>query len=158
MARKTTITKRQAEEIIDRLVDGETLTAICRSLGLKPSAVYRLTRANAEFGERFARARDFGDCVIEDQAIDFADAKNHDEEVSVFENANGVGTNTRRFDNVARSKLQAETRLKIIARRKGAKITNTLKILKKTEAEEAASLSNDDLLEIARMSIDGEDA
>lgn len=158
MVRKSTITEKKAEEILDRLVDGETLTSICKSLGLKPSTVYKFTRTNVEYGERFARARDFGDWVIEDQAIDFADEKNRDEEVSTFEDDKGVGTNTRRFDNVARSKLQAETRLKIVARRKGAKVTNTLKILKKTEAEEAESLSNADLLEIARMNIDGEDA
>lgn len=147
-----------AEEVLQRLVNGETLTSICRDIGLKPYHVYGWTRNNEAFGQRFARAREFGDWVIEDQAIDFADEKNRDEEVSTFENDKGVGTNTRRFDNVARSKLQAETRLKIVARRKGAKVTNTLKILKKAEAEEAESLSNDDLLEIARMNIDGEDA
>lgn len=159
MSRKNLPPKKLADEIIDRLLDGRTLTSICKELSLKPSTVYKWTRVNTEFGERFTHARDFGDLILEDQAIDYADARNSDEELSEFSNEKGCGSSTKKFDNVARSRLMAETRLKIVARRKGAKITNTLKIMKKSEAEEAEALSNDDLLEIARMSVDdGEDA
>lgn len=146
-----TRSKKIDDQILQRLANGETLTSICRDLGLKPHQVYHWTLVDEDFGQRFARARDFGDLVIEDQAIDASDERCVDEENSETENEKGVGRSRKTFDNVARSRLRAETRLKVVARRKGAKITNEIRIAKKTEAEECRSLSNDELLEIARM-------
>lgn len=150
-----------AEEILQRLANGETLTSICRDIGLRPYHVYRWTTNNESFGQRFARAREFGDLVIEDQAIDASDERCDDEETSESESDKGAGRSRKRFDNVARSRLRAETRLKVVARRKGAKITNEIRIAKKTEADQAAEMTTEQLLEIAKMGIeeccDGED-
>lgn len=150
-----------AEEVLQRLVNGETLTSICRDVGLKPYHVYSWTTKNESFGQRFARAREFGDLVIEDQAIDASDARCVDEEISETETEKSVGRSRKKFDNVARSRLMAETRLKVVARRKGAKITNEIRIAKKTEADQAAEMTTEQLLEIAKMGIeeccDGED-
>lgn len=151
--------EEKAEIILTHLMDGETLTSICRTIDIRPSTIYRWTQANEEFRQRFARAREFGDSVLEDQAIDHSDERNTDDERVEYENDKACGTSRKVFDNVARSRLMAETRLKVVARRKGAKITNTIKLLKKTEAEEAEGLSNEELLEIARMTVDdGENA
>ena len=144
-----------AEEVLQRLVNGETLTSICRDVGLKPYHVYSWTTKNESFGQRFARAREFGDLVIEDQAIDASDARCVDEEISETETEKSVGRSRKKFDNVARSRLMAETRLKIVARRKGAKITNTIRFAKKTEAEQASEMSSEELLKIARMTVEG---
>lgn len=144
-----------AEEVLQRLVNGETLTSICRDIGLKPYHVYGWTMNNEAFGQRFARAREFGDLVIEDQAIDASDARCVDEEILETETEKSVGRSRKKFDNVARSRLMAETRLKIVARRKGAKITNTIRFAKKTEAEQASEMSSEELLKIARMTVEG---
>lgn len=143
-----------AEEVLQRLVNGETLTSICRDVGLKPYHVYSWTTKNESFGQRFARAREFGDLVIEDLAIDASDERCDDEETSESESDKGAGRSRKRFDNVARSRLRAETRLKVVARRKGAKITNEIRIAKKTEAETALEMTTEQLLEIAKMSAD----
>ena len=137
-----------ADVICARLCDGETLTSICRDLGLRPSTVYYWTQRNSEFYERFARARDFGDIVLEDSAIDLSDETESDDRFSITR---------KRFDNVARSRLMAETRLKVVARRKGAKITNEIKFRKKSDEEAAAEMSTDALLEIARMKVEAEE-
>ena len=143
-----------AEEILQRLMDGETLTSICRDIGLKPHQVYTWTEHREDFARRFARARDFGDMMLEDQAIDFSDLRNADEETGESVSEKGISSSKKKFDNVARSRLQAEMRLKVVARRKGAKITNEIKFAKKSEADVASELSNEALLEIARMEAD----
>lgn len=69
----------------------------------------------------------------------------------------GTSTSRREFDNVARSKLQAETRLKIVARRKGGKITAEIRRTNKREEEQAAEMSDEMLLKIAGLNIEPEE-
>ena len=57
-----------------------------------------------------------------------------------------------------RSKLQAETRLKIVARRKGGKITAEIRRVNKREEEQAAEMSDEMLLKIAGLQIDDDEA
>ena len=146
-----------AEKVLQRLMDGETLTAICLDLGLKPHQIYTWTEHRDEFARRFARARDFGDLVLEDQAIDLSDSRNADEESGESMTEKGTSTSRRKFDNVARSKLQAETRLKIVARRKGGKITAEIRRTNKREEEQAAEMSDEMLLKIAGLNIEPEE-
>jgi hypothetical protein len=146
-----------AEKVLQRLMDGETLTAICLDLGLKPHQIYTWTEHRDEFARRFARARDFGDLVLEDQAIDLSDSRNADEESGESMTEKGTSTSRRKFDNVARSKLQAETRLKIVARRKGGKITAEIRRTNKREEEQVAEMSDEMLLKIAGLNIEPEE-
>ncbi|WP_308690768.1 hypothetical protein [uncultured Sutterella sp.] len=146
-----------AEKVLQRLMDGETLTAICLDLGLKPHQIYTWTEHRDEFARRFARARDFGDLVLEDQAIDLSDSRNADEESGESMTKKGTSTSRRKFDNVARSKLQAETRLKIVARRKGGKITAEIRRTNKREEEQVAEMSDEMLLKIAGLNIEPEE-
>lgn len=143
-----------AVELLQRLTNGETLTSICRDIGITPAQVYGWIQRNENFSVRFARAREFGDLVIEDQAIDASDERCVDEEISETETEKSVGRSRKKFDNVARSRLMAETRLKVVARRKGAKITNEIRFAKKTEADQAAEMTTDQLLEIAKMGVE----
>lgn len=145
----------KAEELLMRLAEGETLTAICRSMGMRPRTVYSWTESHPDFAERFKAAREFGDCVIEDEAIDLADERNPDEIIDESE----TGMRKRTADNVARSRLRVETRLKVVARRKGAKISNEIKISQKEAAEiQVKTLTNEQLLEIARMTPDDDES
>lgn len=146
-----------ADVICARLCDGETLTSICRDLGLRPSTVYKWTQSQSDFAERFVRARDFGDIVLEDSAIDLSDDSLTQTDTVETESDDRFSSTRKRFDNVARSRLMAETRLKVVARRKGAKITNEIKFRKKSDEEAAAEMSTDALLEIARMKVEAEE-
>lgn len=119
---KTKYTPELAEKILARLAAGETLTSICKKVGIAPATVYRWTVANDEFAREFARARDFGDQVLEDEAIDIADEHEDREETIDTVNANGASQTVIRKDAVHHRRLRAEIRLKIVARRKGAKI------------------------------------
>ena len=147
---------KTADIICARLCDGDTLTNICRELGMRPSTVYAWTQSHPEFAERFARARDFGDAVLEDAAIDYADDECPQTDTSETEADDRCGTTRKRFDNVARARLLAETRLKVVARRKGGKVTAEIRVKQKAEADAAAAMTTDQLLEIARMKDEGE--
>ena len=123
---------------------------------MRPSTVYKWTQSQPDFAERFARARDFGDAVLEDAAIDFADDECPQTDTIETESDDRFSNTKKRFDNVARSRLMAETRLKVVARRKGGKVTAEIRVKQKAEAEAAAAMTTDQLLEIARMKDEGE--
>lgn len=146
-------TKELSSQICEQLANGKTLTAICRQKGITPAQVYQWTHLNAEFAEAFYKARDFGDQILEDEAIDLSDENDFVEETNDTEGENTYLKSTSRRDNVARSRLRSETRLKVVARRKGARITQEIKMLKKSDDEMVATLSTEELLKIARMKV-----
>lgn len=149
----------QAEDILYRLANGDSLTSICADFGMKPATVYMWTRSNKEFARRFEDARNFGDAVLEDTALDIADNKLEDWEQTESESSDGSTRYSKTtYDNVQRSKLQAETRLKIVARRKGGKITAEIRRVNKREEEQAAEMSDEMLLKIAGLQIDDDEA
>lgn len=150
---RTTLTEKMKDEMMGRLADGETLTSICRSMKVKPRDVYYLAEVDEEFSKRLFSAREFGDLVLEDEAIDISDAP--DFVVATIETRGGSRDSVMREsrDNVARSRLRAETRLKTVARRKGARITQEIRMLKKSEDDVVASMSAEELLQIARMNV-----
>lgn len=129
------ITPEAQEQVLERIANGETLVAICKSLGFTPCAIYRATMRDEEFSKRFARAREFGNEVLEDEAIAIADGRLEDYEIFENESDRGVSNSRKTFDNVRRAMLMAETRLKIVARRKGAKLAVSAKVEQKTKTE-----------------------
>jgi len=68
MGRHSTYTEEIADEICDRLAEGETLRQICRDERMPAwRTVYDWKEANPEFAARFARAREIGfDAIAED--------------------------------------------------------------------------------------------
>lgn len=113
----------RAKEILQRLACGHTLTSICRDMGISPASVYRWTVANEDFARDFARARDFGDQVLEDEAVDISDTMEEaSETIDSFSEKHGASSTVKKGDAVAHRRLRAEVRLKVVARRKGAKI------------------------------------
>nr|DAE71165.1 MAG TPA: hypothetical protein [Caudoviricetes sp.] len=121
--RQTKYTPSRATEILQRLACGHTLTSICRDMGISPASVYRWTIANEDFARDFARARDFGDQVLEDEAVDISDTMEEaSETIDSFSEKHGASSTVKKGDAVAHRRLRAEVRLKVVARRKGAKI------------------------------------
>ena len=119
---QTKYTPSRAKAILQRLACGHTLTSICRDMGISPASVYRWTVANEDFARDFARARDFGDQVLEDEAVDISDTMEMGRETVEVDSEKGLSITTKRGDAVAHRRLRAEVRLKVVARRKGAKI------------------------------------
>lgn len=120
---QTKYTPSRAREILQRLACGHTLTSICRDMGISPASVYRWTVANEDFARDFARARDFGDQVLEDEAVDISDTMEEaSETIDSFSEKHGASSTVKKGDAVAHRRLRAEVRLKVVARRKGAKI------------------------------------
>lgn len=120
---QTKYTPAKAKEILRRLACGHTLTSICRDMGISPASVYRWTVANEDFARDFARARDFGDQVLEDEAVDISDTMEEaSETIDSFSEKHGASSTVKKGDAVAHRRLRAEVRLKVVARRKGAKI------------------------------------
>lgn len=121
---QTKYTPSRAKEILQRLACGHTLTSICRDMGISPASVYRWTVANEDFARDFARARDFGDQALEDEAIDISDTMEEaSETIDSFSEKHGASSTVKKGDAVAHRRLRAEVRLKVVARRKGAKIS-----------------------------------
>lgn len=121
---QTKYTPSRAKEILQRLACGHTLTSICRDMGISPASVYRWTVANEDFARDFARARDFGDQVLEDEAVDISDTMEEaSETIDSFSEKHGASSTVKKGDAVAHRRLRAEVRLKVVARRKGAKIS-----------------------------------
>ena len=120
---QTKYTPSRAKEILQRLACGHTLTSICRDMGISPASVYRWTVANEDFARDFARARDFGDQVLEDEAVDISDTMEEaSETIDSFSEKHGASSTVKKGDAAAHRRLRAEVRLKVVARRKGAKI------------------------------------
>jgi hypothetical protein len=100
MARRATKrTPEIIEEIIDGVANGVPLREVCRRDGMPNwRTVYDWLEADEEFAARFARARDIGfDAIAED----------------ILQNVDSVPA---QGEYIQRSKLQVETRLKLLAK------------------------------------------
>ena len=73
---KTKFTEKLGKEICLRLANGETLRAVCRSLGIPESNVrfWVIEDAGPGFAAQYARARDVGMDVVADEIMDIADS------------------------------------------------------------------------------------
>lgn len=100
--------------ILEKIAQGITLRSICREEGM-PShdTVYVWLNNNAEYAQRFARARKIGHDAIAEETLDIADHASNDwMEVNDPDNP-GYRLNG---EHVQRSKLRIETRLKLLAK------------------------------------------
>lgn len=136
MARLTTYSDKTAQTIINELLEGETLRSICKRHDLKVCTVYNWLKNNPDFKDNYEAARDFADMLMEEKALELADTPNITKRAVTYENGTTVVTE---FDDVARSRLQIEARLKIVARRKGGKVTAEIRQTNKEEIPEGAT-------------------
>jgi hypothetical protein len=123
--RPTTYTLKAADEICERLADGEYLRVICRDEHM-PSwrTVYGWMEAREDFSARIARARVMGrDAILEDTLI-IADTQ----EEGVRTEKSESGVKEVREDMLGHRKLKIETRFKVLAKwdpkKYGEKVTH----------------------------------
>lgn len=117
--RKKKYTPELVRRLFSALASGRTLVSICEELDVSPDTVYWWCTEHKDFAKDFTRARDFGDNIIEDEVLEIVDAEHISEEQIIEKSGKKITIKKRRFDNVARSRLRMEARLKIVARRKG---------------------------------------
>ena len=109
MPRPAKRTTDLVDEIIRRVSDGETLTSACADNGITTQAFRNWLHEDEALALRFARARVEGFDAIADKCVAIADDQS--------------------AEDIQRSKLQVETRLKLLAKwdpkRYGDKIQHT---------------------------------
>lgn len=112
MSQQSTYTIELADEICERIASGETLRAICRESHM-PSwvTVYAWRKANPQFSERLALARELGGDAIAEETLEIADTP----QKGVREEQTHEGYKTVREDMLGHRKLQVDTRLKLLA-------------------------------------------
>lgn len=114
MGRPTKYTQEIANEICERIAQGEPLRQICRDEHMPGwVAVYDWLHKYADFSERFARARDLGFDAIAEETLDISDDARNDWMEKQGKDAEGYQLNG---EHVQRSKLRVETRLKLLAK------------------------------------------
>lgn len=154
--------KKYSPELVERLLNalacGRTLVSVCEELGISPDTVYSWTNRYPDFRKDFARARDFGDEVLEDSVLEIADAEHISEEQIVEKSGKKITIKKRRFDNVHRSRLRVEARLKIVARRKGGLQNRRIEIEDDRSVADLSDamkgMSVDDLMRFAGLTDD----
>lgn len=74
--RASSFTQKIADEICERIADGESLRAVCRDAGMPPaSTVCRWLVENAAFSEQYARARESQADKFAEEIVDIADTE-----------------------------------------------------------------------------------
>jgi len=104
----------QKVEICERIATGETLQAVCRDKRMPQwRTVYHWMDDDDEFSANIARARETGYDAIAQNCFDIADTGTND----YMATQTGEGADAYRLngENIQRSKLRIETRLKLLA-------------------------------------------
>jgi hypothetical protein len=99
-----------AAEICQRLADGETLRAVCRSEHLPSEATVRRWALEDMdgFATQYARAREIGYLAMADEVLEIADDGRND--WTVREGPDGGSSTVPDHEHVQRSRLRVDTR------------------------------------------------
>lgn len=74
LSRPSEFTQQIADEICERLADGESLREICKGEGMpNKSTVFRWLASRPEFSDQYARAREEQAETLADEIVDIAD-------------------------------------------------------------------------------------
>jgi hypothetical protein len=115
MGRKSKYSEAIAQEICDRIAEGETLSSICKDKHMPDtSTVWRWRKENNEFSQCFARAREIGFDAIADEALRIADTPEIGEVVEYDEAGKVVKRRTE--DMLQHRKLQCWMRLQLLSK------------------------------------------
>lgn len=113
MGRQSTFSQKVADEIVERLSDGEPLRQICRSEGMPAwRTVYGWMDADKEFAARIARGRELGEEAIAQECLRIADTPL----VGTKTTTKASGVETTETDMIEHRRLQIDTRLKLLAK------------------------------------------
>lgn len=114
MGRRSTFTQELADEICNRIAEGEPLRQICRDEHLPAwRTVHDWVRENSEFAAAYAKARLIGVEAIEQDMLNIADDGTNDWMEKFNDKGMPAGW-TLNGEHVQRSKLRIETRLKLL--------------------------------------------
>ena len=117
--RPNTFSEEIAQEIIERLSDGEPLRAICRSEGMPNwRTVYLWMSKDAKFNAHIAQAREIGFDAIAEEALLIADTPCYLDVTETIEGDDDKPTRIKvvRSDAFNHRRLQVDTRLKLLAK------------------------------------------
>ena len=142
MPRISKYTKATADEICNRIAEGEPLRPICRDKKIAWRTVYHWLEDHKDFAERFAKARDIGFDAIAEEALEIADSPLMGEET---EETDEGKIKTKRADMLGHRKLQIETRLKLLAKWNPKKYGDKLETTHKGSLPVALSLNGSDV-------------
>lgn len=96
-----------ADAVCALLEEGKSLRAACKELELNPSTILLWTKANPEFSEQYARAREIGYLLRADEMVTIADTPM----IGVETKIKPDGTReTTEGDMLGHRKLQIDTR------------------------------------------------
>lgn len=113
MGRPSTLTQAIADEICERISDGEPLRAICRDDHMPAwRTVYDWISADTDFSARIARARELGFDAIAEEALSIADTPT----IGQTSVSKATGLEVTEADMLGHRRLQVETRLKLLAK------------------------------------------
>lgn len=100
-----------ADKICERLSDGETLRAICKTKGFPtPQTVWNWRNENRAFFDAIARARELGHDALAEQCLEIADDASEDYE------PNGEGGFRLNSEHVQRSRVKIDTRIRLLSK------------------------------------------
>jgi len=101
------------EVLFASLANGQTLSEVCRRIGIGRTTVHDRKREDEAFAEQFARACEAGEERLEDEILEIADDATND----YVERMTGDGEITKELDreHVQRSKLRIYAREKVLA-------------------------------------------
>ena len=115
MGRPSLYTPELIEAIAERLAKGEPMAVICRDEGMPhPSTIRDWMAERADVSLAIARAREDGFDVIAAEALSIADTDRICEKVKY--GSDGEVIDRTVVDMVDRSRLQVDTRLKLLAK------------------------------------------
>lgn len=116
MSRKDSYTQQIADEICERIAQGEPLRQICRDEHMPAwRTVYDWLNKYEDFATAIARARELGFDAIAEDLLDIADDGKNDWMEKYDKDGEAVGYQLN-GEHVQRSKLRIETRLKLLAK------------------------------------------
>lgn len=108
VGRPTTYTKKLAEELCKRIVEGESLRSICRSDGMPDlSTVFRWLPIHKEFKEQYEKAMEARADTLLEEIVDIADDGSNDWMVENDPENPGYKANG---EHIQRSRLRVDAR------------------------------------------------
>lgn len=111
--RPSTYTQEVADEICERIANGEPLRQICRDDKMPPwRTVYEWQAAHADFFARIAHARELGEDAIAQECMMIADTP----QIGSKSVSKATGVEITEADMIEHRRLQIDTRLKLLAK------------------------------------------
>lgn len=120
MAKPTTGKKsaQLIDTVLQRVADGETLSAICKDVGLSTVAWHQWVKTDPALAARFEEARQIGYDALAESALAIVDAEPERIYTTTTGDDGATSTTTSRYDGAAVSwaKNRADLRLKLLSK------------------------------------------